>query len=133
MLGLRGSDGERRRQRSAVGRELAVDRKVLREREAHRVPRIEASEQILGGIELAGHDGHGLNTPRLDCGQFEAARSRRALYTACTYCASPIFVHDAHGVRGKIMVAEVKIKTYASPSCVLLTFDWKDGANHPDF
>lgn len=26
-----------------------------------------------------------------------------------------------------------KIKIYASPSCVLLAFDWPDGKDHPDF
>ncbi|MCA1385654.1 hypothetical protein I6F21_08650 [Bradyrhizobium sp. NBAIM03] len=31
------------------------------------------------------------------------------------------------------MVAAVTVKAYASPSCVLLTFDWKDGAEHEDF
>lgn len=31
------------------------------------------------------------------------------------------------------MVAKVTIKAYASASCVLLTYDWKDGIDHPDF
>lgn len=42
-------------------------------------------------------------------------------------------MHDAVGKWGKVMVAQVTIKAYASASCVLLTFDWEDGANHPDF
>ncbi len=31
------------------------------------------------------------------------------------------------------MVAKVTIKAYASSSCVLLAFDWGDGANYPSF
>ncbi|MET4233946.1 phosphatidylserine/phosphatidylglycerophosphate/cardiolipin synthase-like enzyme [Bradyrhizobium sp. i1.4.4] len=31
------------------------------------------------------------------------------------------------------MVATVTVKAYASASCVLLAFDWTDGASHPDF
>ncbi|MBB4429444.1 phosphatidylserine/phosphatidylglycerophosphate/cardiolipin synthase-like enzyme [Bradyrhizobium sp. CIR48] len=31
------------------------------------------------------------------------------------------------------MVTPVTVKAYASPGCVLLTFDWEDGADHPDF
>ncbi|HEX4407250.1 MAG TPA: phospholipase D-like domain-containing protein [Xanthobacteraceae bacterium] len=30
-------------------------------------------------------------------------------------------------------MAGVTIKPYASPTCVLLAFDWADGAHHPDF
>lgn len=36
--------------------------------------------------------------------------------------------------RGKTtMVTAVTVKAYASPSGVLLAFDWKDGAGHPNF
>ncbi|WP_027526732.1 phospholipase D-like domain-containing protein [Bradyrhizobium sp. Ec3.3] len=31
------------------------------------------------------------------------------------------------------MVTAVAVRAYASPSCVLLTFDWRDGAEHQDF
>ncbi len=31
------------------------------------------------------------------------------------------------------MVAQVKVKAYASSGCVLLAFDWEDGPQHPDF
>lgn len=31
------------------------------------------------------------------------------------------------------MVTAVTVKAYASPSGVLLAFDWKDGAGHPNF
>jgi phosphatidylserine/phosphatidylglycerophosphate/cardiolipin synthase-like enzyme len=31
------------------------------------------------------------------------------------------------------MVGKVAVKTYASPTCVLLAFDWPDGAQHQDF
>jgi hypothetical protein len=30
-------------------------------------------------------------------------------------------------------MAAVKIKSYASPGCILLAFDWPDGKDHPDF
>jgi len=30
-------------------------------------------------------------------------------------------------------MAKATVKVYASPGCVLLTFDWADGENHPDF
>jgi hypothetical protein len=30
-------------------------------------------------------------------------------------------------------MAKVTIKFYASPTCVLLAFDWADGPEHPDF
>ncbi|VIO68842.1 hypothetical protein CI1B_23860 [Bradyrhizobium ivorense] len=31
------------------------------------------------------------------------------------------------------MVTPVTVKAYASPGCVLLTFNWADGVDHPDF
>jgi hypothetical protein len=30
-------------------------------------------------------------------------------------------------------MTKATVKVYASPGCVLLTFDWADGENHPDF
>jgi hypothetical protein len=30
-------------------------------------------------------------------------------------------------------MTNVSVKTYASPTCILLAFDWEDGDKHPDF
>lgn len=39
--------------------------------------------------------------------------------------------HRERELEGKM--AGVTIKSYASPTCVLLAFDWPDGEHHPDF
>ena len=51
------------------------------------------------------------------------------LHAATRRMASPN-PHNSKLYSAVAMPAQVK--TYASPSCILLTFDWEEGKNHPD-